>query len=154
MKSRKWIWFVFNALLLIGYGAPSVAQNTGGNGFYVVIKSTRNCPNTLTSHDHLKSYCLPKEPVISSAEFASVTEIQYDSILQLKFMLLTLTRSGHKSIDFITKNLPDAQLALVIDNQVAGIFNNMDKNYGSTIKIMGGVNAPEVEWIHEKLKAH
>jgi hypothetical protein len=121
------------------------------SGFYVLIKNKKNCPNRLSSHLGPKMYCLPKEPVITEADFESVGEIKYDKFFQ-KYFVLRLTANGFKSLKFLTQRLSGSELALVIDNQVAGVFDNMDKNVQQSIPITGGVNAPEVQWIYDRLK--
>jgi len=132
---------------------PFCACSQGSlSGFYVLIKSNKNCPNRLSSHDGTKTYCLPKEPVITESDFESVSEVRYDSLLRLKYILLNLTSNGLKSLKFLTQRLPDSKLALVIDDEVAGVFDNVDKNIARSIPISGGVNAPEVQWIHDRLK--
>jgi hypothetical protein len=125
------------------------------SGFYVLINNKKNCPNRLTSHDGTKTYCLPTEPVITESDFESVSEVKYDSLLQQKYLMLKLTSNGLKSLKFLTQRLPDSKLALVINNQVAGVFDSVDKNLGNlsrTIAIRGGVNTPEVQWIYDWLK--
>jgi len=130
---------------------PAWAQQSP-SGFYVIINSKKNCPNKVSSHIGSKMYCVPKEPVITEADFESVSNVKYDSFLQ-KYILLKLTVSGFKSLKFITQRLPDSKLALVIDNEVAGVFDNVDKNVSRTIPISGGgINAPEVQWIYDRLK--
>jgi hypothetical protein len=137
------------ALLFLNPGKAEAQQFP--SGFYVIINSRKNCPNWLSSHVGPKTFCLPKEPVITEADFESVSEVRYDSFLQ-KYILLKLTASGFKSLKFLTQRLPDSKLALVIDDQVAGVFDNVDKNISQTIPIKGGINAPEVLWIHDRLK--
>ena len=130
---------------------PARAQQSP-SGFYVIINSKKNCPNKVSSHVGSKMYCVPKEPVITEADFESVSNVKYDSFLQ-KYILLKLTVSGFKSLKFITQRLPESKLALVIDNQVAGVFDNVDKNVSRTIPISGGgIHAPEVQWIYDRLK--
>jgi len=140
-------------VFVIVFFNPLCAYSQGpASGFYIIIKNKKNCPNRLSSHDGTKKYCLPKEPVITSSDFESISEVRYDSLLQLQYTQLTLTHAGLRSLRFLTQRLSDSQLALVIDDQVAGIFDNVDKNVGRTIPIRGGVNAPEVQWIYDRLK--
>jgi len=144
------------ALLIVLAGLILNSLHTAAQGsitgFYIMIKNKKNCPNSLYSHDGTKTYCLPKGPVITEADFESVSEVQYDSLLQLKFIKLKLTSNGFKSLKFLTQRLSDSKLALVIDNQVAGVFDNVDKNISRTIPIRGGINATEVQWIYDRLK--
>jgi hypothetical protein len=122
------------------------------SGFYFIMKSKKNCPNTLSTHDGTKKYCLPKEPVITESDFESVSEVKYDSLLHQQYILLILTPNGLKSLKFLIERLPESELALVIDDQVAGVFDYVNKNVGRTIPIRGGANAPDVQWISDRLK--
>lgn len=129
-----------------GYSQGSVS------GFYFTIKSKKNCPNLLSSHDGAKPYCLPKEPVITESDFESVSEVKYDDLRHQQYILLNLTPNGFKSLKFLIQRLPESELALVIDDQVAGVFDYVNKNVGRIIQIRGGANAPDVQWISDRLK--
>ena len=134
---------------------PPQGHSGGGppvSGFYIVIKNKKNCPNRLGTHDGAKKYCLAKEPVIAESDFESVSEVRYDSLHRQQYILLSLTPNGLKSLKFLIQRLPESELALVIEDQVAGIFDYMDKNVGRTIPIRGGANAPDVQWISDRLK--
>jgi hypothetical protein len=122
------------------------------SGFFFVIENKKNCPNRLGTHDGTKKFCLPKEPVITESDFESVSEVKYDSVRRQQYVLLNLTPNGLKSLKFLIQRLPESELALVIEDQVAGVFDYVDKNVGRTITITGGASAPDVQWISDRLK--
>jgi hypothetical protein len=141
--------FVFAVLLL---NPLDMFSQDSVSGFYVILQVRKNCPNIVSTIDGSKSYCLPTEPVIAESDFESISEIEYDSLLQLKYITLKLTLNGFKSLKFLAERLPDSKLVLVIEDRVAGIFDSVDKRMGRYIPIRAGINSPGIEWIHERLK--
>src|SRR5258708_23040697 len=79
---------------------PARAQQSP-SGFYVIINSKKNCPNKVSSHIGSKMYCVPKEPVITEANFESFSTVKYNSFLHT-YIFLKLTASRFKSSKFIT----------------------------------------------------
>jgi hypothetical protein len=95
---------------------------------------------------------LTKEPIITEAEFESVSEIRYDRTEGVKYLELKLSSDAFKTLKGLKKRLPDTDLALVVDRKVAGIFENQDQIEGRIIPIRGTLNSTEIDWIYRKLK--
>jgi hypothetical protein len=154
---RQSIRSTFRVFCLVAFAIimmlPSRANSQPSvSGFYVILTIRKNCPHNLSTRDGTKTYCLTKEPVIAESDFESVGDVQFDSLLKEKFILLKLTDNGYNSFKFMANRLPDSRLVLVIDDQVAGVFDHVDKHIGRTIPIRGGINAAGIDWVHDRLK--
>ncbi len=68
------------------------------------------------------------------------------------YINLYLTPEGIKTLRAFSKTLPDATLALVIDDLVTGSFDSRGKEIANSIPISGPKGSDEVEWIWLKLK--
>ena len=121
-------------------------------GFYIVMPLNKKCPNKLRTLDGRQSFCLPKELIISELEFENVGEVKYDSVKEFTYLLIKLTVEGFKTLKVLTQKLPDADIALVVDGKVAGVFENPDLIVNRIVSILGGKDPAEIEWIHDKLK--
>jgi hypothetical protein len=132
--------------LLVGF--PAASQDK--TGFYVVIEEQTNCLNLVQSLSEVTQYCLPKEPVITSAEFESVSDIKFDKDRKTKYVTLKLTSDSFKTLKTLASRLPDARLALVVDDKVVGIFDKKGKTLNRSMPITG--DSPSIDWIYERLK--
>ncbi len=139
------------ACMLVGITLTGYAQSTT-SGFYVIMRDKTGCVNLLFALTGPNSYCVPKDPVIPATEFESVTSIQNDLPKQLRYIDLRLTPAGFKILKALIAKLPDASLALVIDDRVAGTFESVGRMVDQTIPISGGMEAPEIDWIYNRLK--
>ncbi len=140
------------SLLLFLLAAYCVHAQTSPSGFYVVIQDKTGCLNLVEGLTGINIYCLPKAPVIPETEFESVTKVMYDKVNKVKYVDLTLTADGFKILKTLTSGLPDASLALVLQDRVVGIFDRVGKMLNRTIPISGAADAPQIDWIHDKLK--
>jgi len=136
------------AFLLALVAFPVIAQER--TGFYVVIEDQTNCSNLVQSLSDVTNYCLPKEPVITSAEFESVSAIKYDKGLKTKYVNLKLSSDGFKTLKALTSKLPDARIALMVDDKVVGIYDSKGKALTKMLPITG--QSPSIDWIYERLK--
>ena len=136
------------ALLLSLMAFPGVAQEK--TGFYVLIEDQTNCLNLVQSLSEVTIYCLPKDPVITSAEFESVSAIKYDKDLKTKYVNLKLTSDGFKTLKTLTTKLPDARIALLVGDKIVGIYDRKGKTLNRTMPITG--ESPSIDWIYERLK--
>lgn len=68
------------------------------------------------------------------------------------YVNLYLTQEGLRKLRAFSKTLPDATLALVIDDVVTGSFDSRGKEVVNSIPISGPKGSDEVEWIWLKLK--
>lgn len=152
MRMNKNILSLFVWLLLGLVALPGYSQTTSSSGFFVIIKEKTGCANTLFALTGANSYCLPKEPVIPATEFESVTTIQNDLPKQMRYIDLRLTAAGFKILKSLIAKLPDASLALVIEDRVVGTFESVGRMVDQTIPISGAMDAPEIDWIYNKLK--
>jgi hypothetical protein len=138
-------------ILLLGLAGNLKAQHTP-NGFYVIIPELAGCLNAVYGFTPGKQYCLPKEPLIPATEFTSVSDLQYNNRESLMYINLYLTPEGLRTLRAFSKTLPDATLALVIDDVVTGSFDSRGKEIVNSIPISGPKGSDEVEWIWIKLK--
>jgi hypothetical protein len=137
-------------IFLVGTRTEVLCQ-TPVSGFYFVVKTKKNCLNTLPSFDKSKKYCLTKEPIIASSEFEDIGDMQFDSMIMSKYFILRLSENAFKTFKMLVNKLPSTGMALVTDGVVAGVFQDPHKILNRSIPVRGGVDEGEVDWIHEKL---
>jgi preprotein translocase subunit SecD len=137
--------------LLCSLAGSLAAQHTP-NGFYVIIPELTGCINPVYGFTPGKQYCLPKDPLIPATQFTSVSDMQYNNRESLMYVNLYLTQEGLRKLRAFSKTLPDATLALVIDDVVTGSFDSRGKEVVNSIPISGPKGSDEVEWIWLKLK--
>lgn len=139
------------SVFFCGLGNSLSAQHTP-NGFYVIIPESTGCLNPVFGFTPGKQYCLPKEPLIPSAQFTSVSDLQYNNRESLMYINLYLSSEGLNTLRAFAKTLPEATLALVIDDVVTGSFDSRGKEVVNSIPISGPKGSDEVEWIWLKLR--
>ncbi|HQQ98066.1 MAG TPA: hypothetical protein PLX35_12440 [Cyclobacteriaceae bacterium] len=137
--------------MMFGLTGSLSAQHTP-NGFYVIIPQPAGCLNPVYGFTPGKQYCLPKDPLIPATEFTSVSDMQYNNRESLMYINLYLSPEGLSKLRAFSKTLPDATLALVIDDVVTGSFDSRGKEVANSIPISGPKGSDEVEWIWLKLK--
>ncbi len=133
-------------------GTHQAYSQRASNGFYIVIETKIGCTNLVPGLSRATTYCLPKGPVITSAEFETVSDIKFDAAKQLKSFNLKLSPEGFKILKILAGRLPDSRMALVIDNTVAGIFESKGMIVNQTVPIRGAIDSHEIDWIYDKIK--
>jgi len=68
------------------------------------------------------------------------------------YINLYLSSEGLNTLRAFAKTLPEATLALVIDDVVTGSFDSRGKEVVNSIPISGPKGSDEVEWIWLKLR--
>lgn len=79
-----------------------------------------------------KRVCILKEPIVRVDELEYVTDIKFDPLLDCNYVDLGLSKESVKVLNQTVSILPDAEFALVVDNQVICIFEiqeSMDTRY-------------------------
>jgi hypothetical protein len=143
----------FLIFIIAFLAAPLCLQSQSlPSGFYILLKNKKNCQGLLHSMDGVKSFCVPKEPVIAASDFEEISPVKYDSLRHIKTLTLKLTTEGFKSLKFLTQKLPDTRLALVVENKVAGVLDSQEALVSRTIPITAAWDRLDLEWIHDKLK--
>ena len=132
-------------------GTHQTYSQKASSGFYIVIETKIGCTNLVPGLNRA-TYCLPKEPVITSAEFETISDLKFDVPKQVKFFNLKLSTEGFKILKTLAGRLPDSRMALVIDNTVAGIFESKGMIVNQTVPIRGAIDSQEIDWIHQKIK--
>lgn len=131
-------------------GTHQAYSQKASSGFYIVIETKIGCTNLVPGLSRATTYCLPKEPVITSAEFETISDLKFD--VQVKFFNLKLSAEGFNILKTLAGRLPDSRMALVIDNKVAGIFESKGMIVNQTVPIRGTIDSQEIDWIHQKIK--
>lgn len=130
------------------------AQTVELSGLYIILDDTKDCPNRRpTVNNKAKKYCVSQRPIISAAEFESVSQVIVDSVHNQKTIILRLSKNGFNTWKGIIKNFPNSSMALIIDGFASGTFKNKEGEIPSfNIPINGPLNSTEVDWIYEHLK--
>ena len=140
--------------LFVLFSAPSFAQNVA-TGFYLEIPGAkRSCVNKIPTINGKQSFCVADNPVITATEFESVSEVRYEAAAKTKYIELVLTPKATKVISGLMATLPESKMLLIVDNKVVGIFNPkaIEQITGRIIRIDSAMDAPEIDWIYDKLK--
>jgi len=109
------------------------------------------CQRTIYSRDHLKNACILNSAIITQSDFVSVSAI--NRISGIKYFYLQLSPNGLKKLQMVLTTIPDAELILVVNDALVGTFNNLDQLKTRNIQITGGINSPDVDWIHDALSS-
>ena len=133
-------------------GTHQTYSQKASSGFYIVIETKIGCTNLVPGLSRATTYCLPKEPIITSAEFETISDLKFDVPKQTKFFNLRLSAEGFKILKALAGRLPDSRMALVLDNTVAGIFESKGMIVNQTVPIRGAIDSQEIDWIHQKIK--
>jgi hypothetical protein len=110
-----------------------------------------HCQKTVYSRDHKLTACIPKSPIITPSDFKSVTKIVNDEVNKISYFNLVLTPEGLDKLKLIATTLPETELVLVVNNQIAGTFTNLDQIKTRRIQIAGEANSADVVWIYDEL---
>ena len=128
----------------------SPSQEKATTGFYILISEKGNCPQYFATLDKKQIYCVPQKPIFDQSIFVSVTEVNIRE--KRKYIDLYLSVKGMESLKSLIKNLPNATLILVVENNVIGVLTNKDI-VGRFIRIDGDILSNDLEWIHDHIES-
>jgi len=119
-------------------------------GFYMVANIPKKaCEKWLTSLDGKTEFCVAPDPLITAAEFESVSGIILDPMFN--HINLTFTSEGFEKYKTVSSNLKGAEMALVISNKIVGLFRSEGRVPKRTLQIGENMSLADLEWIHGHL---
>lgn len=121
-------------------------------GIYLTINlDLELCDDKMKLLNAESIYCILEEPIIEFDSFEKVTEMAYDSLLEMRKFHIVLTPKGAKYVNTIAANLPNQKLALVVNGILISIID-LDGIYSvRTIVIWDQFDSQSMDWIHRSL---
>lgn len=125
-------------------------QEKANTGFYIMISEKENCLQKFATMDKKQTYCVPRKPILDQSIFVSVTEVKI--LEKRKYIDLYLSVKGMEALKNLVKNLPNATIILVVEDNVIGVLKNKDI-VGRFIRIDSDILSRDLEWIHDHISA-
>jgi hypothetical protein len=135
----------FAALLLL----PVRLVDEPTTGIFLTIECRKDLPR---KHGLITSrpVCLTQNPIIDPGDFASITPMK-DNGKDVYFDL-SFTPKGHQTLVKLVGSLPDAGLALVVNDEVFFVFKASDLKVSPTFRFQTPVRyRNQVEVVHRRL---
>lgn len=147
-------YIAFSVCILGLFQAIPLRAQEAASGIYLSTGKSGNCQQKVKFYGKDKEFlCLTEMPIIPETEFLMVSEIQTDSIQNIRYVDLWISRNSFANLKLLSSKLPNNELVLVLDHQVAGIFDpHLDQLPTNFIRITGALNSWEIFWIYENLK--
>ncbi len=130
--ARTIVVLVCSVLLTIE--APAQERRVG---IFITTPLSKDCPNKLKTMDR-KEVCITQRPVIPRTDFLYITELVERTHANSYFHLV-LSDSGFNKLKAISRDLPSAELVLVVDDAAVGFVRNLDRLKSGRLMI----DAPE-----------
>jgi hypothetical protein len=137
------VHFLLTLVLLAG---PAEGKVTG---IFMTIDCRKDIPR---KHEMLtsKTVCLTQSPIIQPKDFGRIGPMQ-ESGTNIYFDL-TFTPKGHQTLIKLTSNLPDSQLALVVNDEVFFVFKSSELKVAPTFRFQSALKyRNQFEAIHRQL---
>ena len=99
-----------------------------------------------------KRICLAKRPIIGTDEIEYVTEILYDPVFKSNYINLGLSSKSVSALNETNTFIPDAQFALVIENEVICTFIIHERFTDRFLRIGSDLDANTLIVVHHALK--
>jgi len=110
-------------------------------GIFLTVECRKDVPKRremLTG----KAICVTQSPIIYPKEFETigkVTDIGLNVYFEVKF-----TKPGYETLLKLTKGMPDARMALVVNDEVFALFKSSDVLQGRTCRFQTFVKNKEI----------
>lgn len=149
LNNRGNLKYLLTIILLIGC---QVIIGQAKPGIYLTINQDLElCDHKMKLLNAETVYCISEEPILELDSFEKVTDLAYDSLLEMRKFLIVLTPKGKKYVKTIAAKLPDHQLALVVNGILVSTID-LDGFYsGRTIVIWDQFDSQSMIWIHRSL---
>jgi hypothetical protein len=144
----KYLFLVFLATVLLGFAeAPN-------SGIFIVKKATKKnpCEQELKMLVGGKKVCVLKKPIISVEELEYVTDILYDPVLKCNHVNLGLSQGSINTLNQTVTSIPEAEFALVVNDDVIGTFTIREKLVERYLRIGTDLDLKNLEMVRDALK--
>jgi len=123
-------------------------------GIYIVTEPGKktSCENQLKMLIGNAKVCLSKKPIIAVNDIESVTEIQYQPIIEAYYLDVRFSSKGLRTLNNTIRSLPKIKFALVSQNQVVCIFSVDPEKEIHFIRIGIGEDLADLKVVHSSLK--
>ena len=134
---------------LVSFLSPADAPDVGVTGIFLTIDCRRDIPR---KHEMLttKTVCLTQSPIIQPKDFSAIGPIR--EVGANMYFDLSFTPKGHQTLIKLTANLPDSQLALVVNDEVFFVFKSSELKVAPTFRFQAAVKyRSTMESVHKHL---
>jgi hypothetical protein len=134
---------------LISFFSLAGDADTGSTGIFLTIDCRKDIPR---KHEMLstKTVCLTQNPIIQPKDFAAIGTVREAGANM--YFDLSFTAKGHQTLVKLTANLPDSQLALVVNDEVFFVFKASELKVAPTFRFQTTVKyRNQVESVHRQL---
>ncbi len=133
----------------------SFAQGNSSGVFMTMepSKNNRDFAKKILTPDNNKNKALyvPLQPIISSDEFISVSEIINDPGNNESYFNLYFSNEGIAKLKDITTKLAGVKLVLIVNDTFIGDIEAKREIVNKSIQINGPFNSPDVLWAYTSL---
>lgn len=99
-----------------------------------------------------KKVCVLKKPIISVEELEYVTDILYDPVLKCNHVNLGLSQGSINTLNQTVTSIPEAEFALVVNDDVIGTFTIKEKLVERYLRIGTDLDLKNLEMVRDALK--
>ncbi len=110
------------------------------------------CPNKQELLNNRKDYCLEKRPLITSNNFAAISDIYITPDGKKRQLDILLTPKGSKMLNSLTLVSRNFQIALVVNDQLVSIIVVRPPFNSRLINLWDHFDNQDFERIHNELK--
>lgn len=124
------------------------------SGIFIVKKPTKKdpCERELKMLIGSKRVCILKNPIVNINELEYVTDILYDPIVKCNHVNVGLSSSSIKTLNETINYIKGAEFALVVNNDVIGIFKIEEKLTTRYLRIGTDLDIESLFLVHDALK--
>ena len=141
--------YILTTVVALLIALPAFAQND--TGIFLSVKCAKGSAKQTALINH-KQVCLASNPIILPGEFLSITEVQ--SLGDKIWFDLVFSQKAVKTISQLSENLPSANFALVVQNDVFSTFPAGDVTVNRTFRFQGSTKDVSIfENIQKRLKS-
>lgn len=124
--------YILTTVVAMLMALSSFGQNE--SGIFLAVKCSRGSSKQTALVNH-KQVCLAAHPIILPAEFVSITDVQ--ALGDKIWFDLVLSQKAVRTISQLSANLPSANFALVVRNEVFSVFPAGEITANRTFRFQG-----------------
>lgn len=110
------------------------------------------CPKKLQLMNSSKYFCLEKRPLLTSQDFAAVTDIFYTSDQSKRQFDIMLNERGRKMLNSLTLVTKGSQIAVVVNSNLVSIIDVRPPFNSRLISLWDNTENQDFVRIHRELK--
>ena len=148
MKCRVLSFVIFFIILI-----PHIAQSQKPTGIFLTRKSQGHCTNKKELLNRREYFCLEEKSIVTSADFAAISDIYFETQKGKRNIDIILTPNGSKIVNAYASTFKFGELAVVVKGKLVSIVNIGGASNIKTITVWDRFDSKSVKWIHKNLMA-